>query len=275
MKNFDINRFGSVLKWNALMTKKEILTNTASMTFAFVVLAVVQVMSSRNESDMVVADNFNSFTSFALFVFLIICSIGGCWIFNNMKTKEQRITFKMLPATDLEKFVARALYATIVWWLMGFIAFCLADLFRMLISLIAGIDIVKSAIPDFLNMLFGGNDHNISIFGETDMTYVLPLTFAANAWAFWVHSLYILGGALFRRRQFVLTTLAHCIIGLAFTPIIVDFVDSLDKATAEQMFCTVMWTAGSVFTLLFLLNWWLSYRIFRRMQVINNKWLNL
>ncbi len=275
MKNFDINRFGSVLKWNALMTKKEILTNTASMTFAFVVLAVVQVMSSRNESDMVVADNFNSFTSFALFVFLIICSIGGCWIFNNMKTKEQRITFKMLPATDLEKFVARALYATIVWWLMGFIAFCLADLFRMLVSLIAGIDIVKSAIPDFLNMLFGGNDHNISIFGETDMTYVLPLTFAANAWAFWVHSLYILGGALFRRRQFVLTTLAHCIIGLAFTPIIVDFVDSLDKATAEQMFCTVMWTAGSVFTLLFLLNWWLSYKIFRRMQVINNKWLNL
>lgn len=275
MKNFDINRFGSVLKWNALMTKKEILTNTASMTFAFVVLAVVQVMSSRNESDMVVADNFNSFTSFALFVFLIICSIGGCWIFNNMKTKEQRITFKMLPATDLEKFVARALYATIVWWLMAFVAFCLADLFRMLISLIAGIDIVKSAIPDFLNMLFGGNDHNISIFGETDMTYVLPLTFAANAWAFWVHSLYILGGALFRRRQFVLTTLAHCIIGLAFTPIIVDFVDSLDKATAEQMFSIVMWTAGSVFTLLFLLNWWLSYKIFRRMQVINNKWLNL
>lgn len=275
MKNFDINRFGSVLKWNALMTKKEILTNTASMTFAFVVLAVVQVMSSRNESDMVVADNFNSFTSFALFVFLIICSIGGCWIFNNMKTKEQRITFKMLPATDLEKFVVRALYATVVWWLMGFIAFCLADLFRMLISLIAGIDIVKSAVPDFLNMLFGGNDHNISIFGETDMTYVLPLTFAANAWAFWVHSLYILGGALFRRRQFVLTTLAHCIIGLAFTPIIVDFVDSLDKATAEQMFCIVMWTAGSVFTLLFLLNWWLSYKIFRRMQVINNKWLNL
>ena len=275
MKNFDMKRFGRTLKWSALMTKKEILTYTASMTFAFAVLAVMQVMSSRNVPDLIVAKNLHNFTSFALFVFVIICFIGGCWIFSNMKTKEQRITFKMLPATDLEKFVVRALYATVVWWLMGFIAFCLADLFRMLISLIAGIDIVKSAVPDFLNMLFGGNDHNISIFGETDMTYVLPLTFAANAWAFWVHSLYILGGALFRRRQFVLTTLAHCIIGLAFTPVIVNFVDSLDKATAEQMFCTVMWTAGSVFTLLFLLNWWLSYKIFRRMQVINNKWLNL
>lgn len=69
MKNFDINRFGSVLKWNALMTKKEILTNTASMTFAFVVLAVVQVMSSRNVPDIVVENNLHNFTSFALFVF--------------------------------------------------------------------------------------------------------------------------------------------------------------------------------------------------------------
>lgn len=69
MKNFDMSRFGRTLRWSALMTKKEALTNLASMTFAFVVLAVMQVMSSRNKSDMVVADNFNSFTSFALFVF--------------------------------------------------------------------------------------------------------------------------------------------------------------------------------------------------------------
>ena len=275
MTKFNISRFGRTLAWSAQMTKKEALTQCASMVFAFTVPFIIHLLSSYKASEMTVANNLTTATQMNILIYLIFAMIGGCWLFNNMKTKEQRITFKMLPATDLEKFVVRALYATVVWWLMGFIAFCLADLFRMLISLIAGIDIVKSAIPDFLNMLFGGNDHNISILGETDMTYVLPLTFAANAWAFWVHSLYILGGALFRRRQFVLTTLAHCIIGLAFTPIIVDFVDSLDNETAEQMFCTVMWTAGSVFTLLFLLNWWLSYKIFRRMQVINNKWLNL
>ena len=189
MKNFDINRFGSVLKWNALMTKKEILTNTASMTFAFVVLAVVQVMSSRNKSDMVVADNFNSFTSFALFVFLIICSIGGCWIFNNMKTKEQRITFKMLPATDLEKFVARALYATIVWWLMAFVAFCLADLFRMLVSLVAGVSITGSAVPLFLSMIFANTNVSINSLNTNDVAFATAIFVMAHAWAFWVHSL--------------------------------------------------------------------------------------
>ena len=275
MKNFDINRFGSVLKWNALMTKKEILTNTASMTFAFVVLAVVQVMSSRNKSDMVVADNFNSFTSFALFVFLIICSIGGCWIFSNMKTKEQRITFKMLPATDLEKFVARALYATIVWWLMAFVAFCLADLFRMLVSLIAGVSITGSAVPLFFSMISANTDVNINSLNTNDVAFATAIFVMAHAWAFWVHSLYILGGTLFRRRQFVQTTLAHCVIGLVFTPILINFVDTSYAVALRETIISMVWVAAVVFIVWGLVDWWLSYRIFRRMQVINNKWLNV
>lgn len=275
MTNFNISRFGRTLAWSARMTKKEALTNVASMAFAFLVPFIIHLLSSYKATPMTVANNLTSATQMNLFFYIIICMVGGCWLFNNMKTKEQRLTFKMLPSSDLEKFIVRALYATVVWWIMASVAFCVADLFRMLISLIAGIDIVRCAIPDFFGMIFDSNDHNISIFGEADMQYVIPLTFAANAWGFWVHSLYILGGALFRRRQFVFTTLAHCIIGLAFTPVIVNFIDDLDRATAEQLFCPVMWTAGTVFTLLFLFNWWLSYKIFHRMQVINNKWLNL
>lgn len=275
MTKFNISRFGRTLAWSAQMTKKEALTQCASMVFAFTVPFIIHLLFSYKASEMTVANNLTTATQMNILIYLIFAMIGGCWLFNNMKTKEQRITFKMLPATDLEKFVVRALYATVVWWLMGFIAFCLADLFRMLISLIAGIDIVKSAVPDFLNMLFGGNDHNISIFGETDMTYVLPLTFAANAWAFWVHSLYILGGALFRRRQFVLTTLAHSIIGLVFTPMLIHFVDSSDSLALRDSLVAIVWTAAAVFAVWGLLDWWLSYRIFRRMQVINNKWLNI
>lgn len=275
MKNFDMNRFGRTLKWSALMTKKEALTNLASMTFAFAVLAVVQVMSSRNVPDMVVADNFNNFTSFALFVFLIICFIGGCWIFSNMKTKEQRITFKMLPATDLEKFVVRALYATVVWWLMAFVAFCLADLFRMLVSLVAGVSIKGSAVPLFFSMISANTDVNINTLNSGDVAFAAAIYTMANAWAFWAHSLYILGGTLFRRRQFVLTTLAHSIIGLVFTPMLIHFVDSSDSLALRDSLVAIVWTAAAVFAVWGLLDWWLSYRIFRRMQVINNKWLNI
>ena len=275
MKNFDMNRFGRTLRWSALMTKKEALTNLASMTFAFAVLAVVQVMSSRNVPDIVAEHNFQSFTSFALFVFLIICSIGGCWIFSNMKTKEQRITFKMLPATDLEKFVVRALYATVVWWLMAFMAFCLADLFRMLVSLVAGVSIKGSAVPLFFSMISANTDVNINTLNSGDVAFAAAIYTMANAWAFWAHSLYILGGTLFRRRQFVLTTLAHSIIGLVFTPMLIHFVDSSDSLALRDSLVAIVWTAAAVFAVWGLLDWWLSYRIFRRMQVINNKWLNI
>lgn len=275
MKNFDMNRFGRTLKWSALMTRKEALTNLASMTFAFAVLAVVQVMSSRNVPDIVAEHNFQSFTSFALFVFLIICSIGGCWIFSNMKTKEQRITFKMLPATDLEKFVVRALYATVVWWLMAFVAFCLADLFRMLVSLVAGVSIKGSAVPLFFSMISANTDVNINTLNSGDVAFAAAIYTMANAWAFWAHSLYILGGTLFRRRQFVLTTLAHSIIGLVFTPMLIHFVDSSDSLALRDSLVAIVWTAAAVFAVWGLLDWWLSYRIFRRMQVINNKWLNI
>ena len=274
MKNFDMNRFGRTLRWSALMTKKEALTNLASMTFAFAVLAVVQVMSSRNVPDIVAEHNFQSFTSFALFVFLIICSIGGCWIFSNMKTKEQRITFKMLPATDLEKFVVRALYATVVWWLMAFVAFCLADLFRMLVSLVAGVSIKGSAVPLFFSMISANTDVNINTLNSGDVAFAAAIYTMANAWAFWAHSLYILGGTLFRRRQFVLTTLAHSIIGLVFTPMLIHFVDSSDSLALRDSLVAIVWTAAAVFAVWGLLDWWLSYRIFRRMQVINNKRLN-
>lgn len=270
-----MNRFGRTLRWSALMTRKEALTNLASMTFAFAVLAVVQVMSSRNVPDIVVENNLHNFTSFALFVFLIICSIGGCWIFSNMKTKEQRITFKMLPATDLEKFVVRALYATVVWWLMAFVAFCLADLFRMLVSLIAGVSIKGSAVPLFLSMIFDNTNVSINSLNTNDVAFATAIFVMANAWAFWAHSLYILGGTLFRRRQFVLTTLAHSIIGLVFTPMLIHFVDSSDSLALRDSLVAIVWTAAAVFAVWGLLDWWLSYRIFRRMQVINNKWLNI
>lgn len=275
MKNFDMNRFGRTLRWSALMTRKEALTNLASMTFAFAVLAVVQVMSSRNVPDIVVENNLHNFTSFALFVFLIICFIGGCWIFSNMKTKEQRITFKMLPATDLEKFVVRALYATVVWWLMAFVAFCLADLFRMLVSLVAGVSIKGSAVPLFLSMIFANTNVSINSLNTNDVAFATAIFVMAHAWFFWVHSLYILGGTLFRRRQFVQTTLAHCVIGLVFTPILINFVDSSDSLALRDSLVAIVWTAAAVFAVWGLLDWWLSYRIFRRMQVINNKWLNI
>ena len=192
-----------------------------------------------------------------------------------MMTKEQRLTFKMLPATDLEKFVARALYVTVVWWVMAFVAFCAADVFRMLISLVAGIPVVKCVIPEFASILLGTSEYyTFNVDGMT-MAEACSILALAYAWLFWLYSFYILGGALFRRRQFVFTTLAHFIIGMAFLPLFVGFVDDIDQHIARSMFVPLAWTGAAVFAIWGVADWVLSYKIFRRMQVINNKWVNL
>lgn len=275
MTNFNISRFGRTLRWSAMMTKKEILTNAASMAFAFAVPFVIHALSSRNRLEALVAQSLHDVTALNLGIYIISCMIGGCWLFNNMNTKEQRITFKMLPATDLEKFVVRAIYVTVVWWITAFVAFCLADLFRMLVCLVSGTEIVGSAVPDFLGMLFSDDNHTVNINGESEIFSSVAVVAAANAWGFWVHSLYVLGGAFFRRRQFVLTTLVHAVIGLVFMPIVISDADKIDGDSLRESFNAVMWSVTAVFTLLGLLDWWLSYKIFRRMQVINNKWINL
>lgn len=275
MTNFNISRFGRTLRWSAMMTKKEILTNAASMVFAFAVPFVIHALSRRNRLEALVEQSLHDVTALNLGIYIIICMIGGCWLFNNMNTKEQRIMFKMLPATDLEKFVVRAIYVTVVWWVMAFAAFCLADLFRMLVCLVSGTEIVGSAVPYFLDILFSDDNHTVNINGESEIFSFVAVVAAANAWGFWVHSLYVLGGAFFRRRQFVLTTLVHFVIGLVFMPIVISVADKIDGESFRESFDAVMWSVTAVFTLLGLLDWWLSYKIFRRMQVINNKWINL
>lgn len=275
MTNFDIHRFGRTFVWNLRMTKKEMLTNAAAMTFAFLVPFIIHVLSSIKAPAAYVNDSLDSATKMNIFIYCIFFVMGGGYIFKNMKTKEQRITFRMLPATDLEKYVVRVLYATVMWWILGLVAFVLADFLQMLVSLLAGIDYVGSASPFFFSMLLGLEDTNITITNSGGDSFYVALVIAVYAWSFWAYSLYILGGALFRRRQLVLTTLAHFIIGMALTPVFISFVDKADGESVRLAATGLAWAAAAVFIIVCLINWWLSYRIFRRMQVINNKWLNL
>lgn len=275
MTRFNIQRFGRVLKWSAVMTRKEILTNTAAMFFAMLVPFIVQMLGSYGHSTLHVAAQLSSALQFCIVIYTIVVTIGGCWIFNNMKTKEQRITFRMLPAGDLEKFVARALYVTVVWWAMGMVAFCLADVFRMLISLMSGIEVVKSVIPDFFSQLFGGADVRFADVEGAEGLSMAGCVALALTWSLWIHSFYVLGGALFRRRQFVLTSLVHFAFGMISLPVIVHFVDGIDKETVYTLINVWTWVAAAFFAAWFVADWWLAYRIFRRMQVVNNKWLNL
>lgn len=277
MSNFNTKRFIQTLKWSAQATKKEIATIAGCMFFIYLVPFIISVIGTQGDSDIVVDSSIENATMACTFFFGVYTMISGCWIMNNMKTKEQRITFKMLPASDLEKFIVRVLYITVVWMLIGVVAFCLADLCRMLICFISGSHGTYSTIPDVLNMWFGpANTHSMRMtsWGLNFIAGVL----AINAWVFWAHSFYVLGGAFFRRRQFILTSCAHFALGI-LTLIIISYIPVgniiLSAEDGVKFVNTIAYAYTAVAIIVGLLNWWLAYKLFKRSQVINNKWINL
>ncbi len=277
MNNFNTKRFIQTLKWSAQATKKEITTIAGCMFFLYLMPFIMSVIGTHGEPDIVVDSSIHNATIACTFFFGVYTMISGCWIMNNMKTKEQRITFKMLPASDLEKFIVRVLYITVVWVLVGTVTFCLADLCHMLICLISGSHGAYSTIPEVLNMWFGpSNTHSMRMtaWGINFFAGVM----AVNAWAFWAHSFYVLGGAFFRRRQFILTSCAHFALGI-LSLIIISYIPKesifLSVEKSQNLVNTIAYVYTAVAIMVGLLNWWLTYRLFKRSQVINNKWINL
>ena len=50
---------------------------------------------------------------------------------------------------------------------------------------------------------------------------------------------------------------------------------NVETTVMDEGLAPVFYAIGTVLAAIAVLNWWLSYRIFKRMQVINNKWINL
>lgn len=274
MTNFDITRFTQTLKWTLRSSYKSMLAIAASITFAYIVPLAVATLEGLNMHPGYAENSLRSAMLMCSGMFLIFVSIGGCWIFDNMKTKEQRITFKMLPASDLEKFAARALCVTVIWVAIGLAAFCAADITRMLLMLVTGADRVYSLIPEFMSLPL------LKINMPDDPTNTLGLSLTATVIAFfsfctWGHASYVLGGTLFRRRQFALTTVCHILLGFVVSTVLSLKINIRTEDDAIQTVKILTNTSAVVFPILTVLCWWLSYKIFKRMQVINNKWINI
>ena len=268
MANFDIRRFGLVLRWMAVSTRKEVLSNTGAMFFAYMVIFVTNMLMSLHTDFESAESRLDNAVDINTMVFMIICVIGGCWIINNMKTKKLRVTFIMLPASRLEKFVARAFYVTFVWTVMAFVAYCLADLFRMLMSFVMGVHMAGCTIPMFLSQIF--DEYLIASSKWEDKLALVSYL----ALVFFTHSIYVLGGVLFRRWQFVFTSCFVFLLTIACMLLTSVLPKSyLIYGSAENVCILVV--AVCVFILWGATNWWLAYRLFRRMQVINNKWINI
>ena len=210
-----------------------------------------------------------------------------------LKTKGRGLNYLMMPATNMEKFVARALVNTILLIVMAFVALLLADLVRMLfVPLFEVKEFYGFTLPRILVALgdpfsaaysAGGEvwgptvDGTVRVIGFSAYYGAVNVTTMVAAFLF-AHSLFILGGCVWRKAAIIkiwitqiVVTSAIAWIAIKLEPYVLpwlgDVLTSLFE-TEQQAGMTLLSIAIPVLLALTALNWWLGYRLFSRKQVV-------
>ncbi|MBQ9678155.1 MAG: hypothetical protein IJV44_08480 [Prevotella sp.] len=282
MKNFDLHRFGQTFKSQLLMGRNFWLKLFAIF---FLVLFFAELLFTEvggvnyngQENYGMAVDNA---TGFCTFFFVISMLFGATSIFSVLKDTRSRISYLMFPASNLEKYLNSLILSTVVVALVTFVAFFCADTVRTLMAPAFGHEMVWG-VPSFISSLTPDTTYSISA-PDTDKVYQWWLgTFMAVGTTLFFHSLYMLGGTAFRRQQFLITSMIIVCSMIIIVSILghIDFKENINLMTYNEQDGLVvhpaLYVIMVVMYLLTCFNYWLSYRIFCRVQAVNNKWLNV
>ena len=271
MIQFDLSRFWLTLKTDNVLQWKASLRLTLGMAFA---LTTIYVVNSLTYSDSLGENRFytylNTCWGLTLFCFIFFMGIGGCFMASNMKTKQQRIAFLSLPSSNLEKFLSRFLWCTVGFFLFFCVAMVIADLLRTVFCLSVHGNACGSILVYHFKMLgmASFNDPN----GNFEMEIVYAVIMVTSV-ALYSHSVYLLGGVFFRKFNWILTTVV-CYAVSPFLALLNYYVD-IEPVVKSDGLTTMAYIVTSVCLLLTVFNYWASYRLFCRSQVICNKIVNI
>lgn len=280
MEKFNIKRFWQTFKWLLCENSNRLLVWTLALILGFFMIESFLMWSmqqvpqdARQEIQQEV--DFDTVAimgaiGFCFFIALIVAHFGFSRIFAFLKTKQKRIAYLTLPATNTERFVAALLYILVVFPFCVLLALVLGDTLRMFVYGLTGGG-WQSGVP--------------SLFSEG--TFIIPKISSWHhfvQWAMessimlWVCSLYILGGTWFRRHAFLFVTAALialfivvvlCVKSIDVTLITFDDTKHITDLSTAVYPLIFVFLAAAVF------NFWWSYKIFKRFQIITSKWTNV
>lgn len=286
--NFSFTRLMAVMKrdmmenWKTNLYRFIGVYTGAAMAFLFGMNGILS--SGRGETGEAqyagFCDTFHSILIFVTFFYLLICASR---IMEVMNTKNKRISYMMLPATTGEKFISRVIYVCIISMVIFFVGLFFAELTRLaLLPLFnAPEEFHRFCLFDIMSVSFYDTIHiNPEAYGGLS-TFMSYLFLISNG--LWGHSIYILGGTYFRKHPFV-KTWGICMA--VFFLIVFTLINISDEGTLLYMFKwienlvnknswineNVIFTTISMFFLvLTVINWTLSYHLFRNSQITDRK----
>lgn len=243
-QSFNSQRFWTAFGCHLRDARKDMLRNFLLMTCYLLALQLFFIfyLAFHNQYGYIleVTVTYNA----ANFIFVII--YGACYIMGPRKP-DKRAAFVKLEATPLEKYLIRYIYVTVLLAVGFVLAFTCADTIRMLITGIVDGDF-ESGLPVLMNELISPNEQAFDF---------MMLLFELGAF-FFGHSIFVLGGALFKRHPFLFTLVCFCafIALLAVLPVD-DVLNNIDKSGTATGYVALV-----VFYLLAAFNYWYAYRRF-------------
>ena len=286
-KTFDLHRFGMVLRWDLLTNWKSYFYSIAGLAICIIMLSISMLYSFPHSHFIVEGDLGNYYegnmTGFLAAIVILFFFISPCNIFSNMKTKLQRENFMMLPANNLEKYAARFLMMSVGSILMMLIATLIADFVQFVLSFFMTpgyhASIIGSSLSQIYKAATNTGDNPICILAGQ-----YKIDAAILGWSFltMIYSFCLLGGTFFRKQPIILTAVSgiiiFMIIGYCGSELeewgAFDFFKHFNYDNPGTSLCiAIFWSV--VFLGLAAFSLWASYKLFTRMQVICNKWINI
>jgi hypothetical protein len=285
MSTFNTTRFSQALKCQFLVLRKTWIRLFGIFTLVmFMANLFFTRVQGSNYDDLVsnwpsehVIDIYVNYVgstiAFGLIFFCFSMLFAASFLFSGMKDTRKRSAFLLWPVSNLEKYVISIILS--VFWMMVITigAYVLADAMRVFVDWVTGRVIIWGVPILYTKVISQAIFHN-----DWQMVWWF-FTFV-----FYVHSLYIVGGTLFRRQQFLFTSATIAVVGILLIMLLnqihpdVEFISGTwdEKThTYNQIFHPFFYILNTTLCALIVFHYWASYKLFTRMQVINNKWLNV
>ncbi|AWX07167.1 hypothetical protein CTM55_05800 [Prevotella intermedia] len=278
MENFNIQRFGNVCSRLVMIRKQEYFRMFLGLMLVFTFFSVLACnpfkLEALSDEDYKLA--FLKISGFIGVISAIYVVLSGAMIISDLKTKQQRIDELALPATNLEKFVARAIGSTLLAVIILVVAFFVADLLQMLINMLlhkgmfaSTTVMIKDAITKIriLDIKPSAEETFMSVSMSNILSFLAP------------NACYILGGMLFRKTAWLKTSLALIIPGIIISNLFVGYGYLVYKYTDYVVYIPEWiqskWFSTTLSIVQIVVCYYFAYRIYCRLQAINTRWLNI
>lgn len=275
----NLDRFKSTFIWVAANGYKKAIRSTVGLFFAFLLVYCINLgfVPSLYLGELWEISMMEDVWGTTVFMICIVLTIGMCSVAADMRTNEGRVMTMMLPASNAEKFWARILWLMLSLTVSCVVAIICADIMRVILSYIV-------SWPIHGSMLLTVITHNeVSIlkdsFLEITQIYLIFI---------YISSVFVVGGTFFRRNPLLLTLLSvfllFFILGLIvfgisnnMPSLFIKIGEMLDDLFSKWYvsYEFVLSITNLITMALIALNYWIAYKLYCRIQVISNKWINL